>query len=60
MAPQRLNVPVPSQATGVGVVITCRLCDDGPCFTVWSDPSYSHYFWNQLTAIATELGGPTT
>ena len=42
---------------GVGVVITCRLCGDGPRFTVWSDPSYSHYFWNQLTAIGTELGG---
>jgi hypothetical protein len=27
---------------------------------VWSDPSYSHYFWNQLAAIATELGGLTT
>ena len=44
---------------GVGVVITCRLCTDGPRFTVWSDPSYSDYFWNHLTAIATELGGLT-
>lgn len=42
---------------GVGVVLTCRAADDGPCFTVWSDPSYSHYFWNQLLVIATELGG---
>jgi hypothetical protein len=24
---------------------------------LWSDPSYSHYFWTQLLAIATELGG---
>ena len=31
-----------------------------PRFTVWSDPSYGHYFWNQLAAIATELGGLTT
>jgi sarcosine oxidase, subunit gamma len=42
---------------GVGVVITCRTFAEGPRFTVWSDPSYSHYFWNQLAAIATELGG---
>ncbi|MEJ1965105.1 MAG: methylglutamate dehydrogenase [Gammaproteobacteria bacterium] len=42
---------------GVGVVLTCRSAGDGPSFTVWSDPSYSHYFWNQLLAIATELGG---
>ena len=42
---------------GVGVVLTCRASSDGPRFTVWSDPSYSHYFWNQLLAIATELGG---
>ena len=42
---------------GVSVVIACCLCTDGPRFTVWSDPSYSHYFWHQLTLIATELGG---
>ena len=42
---------------GVGVVLTCRASNDGPRFTVWSDPSYSHYFWNQLLAIATDLGG---
>ena len=42
---------------GVSVVLTCRAFSDGPRFTVWSDPSYSHYFWNQLLAIATELGG---
>ena len=45
---------------GVSVVITCRTSSEGPCFTVWSDPSYRHYFWNQLAAIATELGGLTT
>ncbi len=45
---------------GVAVVITCRASTDGPRFTVWCDPSYSHYFWHQLTAIATELGGLTT
>jgi sarcosine oxidase gamma subunit len=45
---------------GVSVVLTCRTSAEGPRFTVWSDPSYSHYFWHQLTAIATELGGPTT
>ena len=45
---------------GVSVVITCRALSDGPRFTVWSDPSYSHYFWTQLAAIATELGGPLT
>ena len=42
---------------GVGVVLACRASSDGPRFTVWSDPSYSHYFWNQLLAIATDLGG---
>jgi hypothetical protein len=42
---------------GVGVVLACRTSSDGPRFTVWSDPSYSHYFWNQLLAIATDLGG---
>jgi sarcosine oxidase gamma subunit len=44
---------------GVSVVITCRTSAEGSCFTLWSDPSYSHYFWHQLAAIATELGGPT-
>ncbi|MEJ0039784.1 MAG: hypothetical protein WDO68_27705 [Gammaproteobacteria bacterium] len=44
---------------GVGVVITCRISPEGPRFTVWSDPSYSRYFWHQLAAIATELGGLT-
>lgn len=44
---------------GVSVVITCRAAAEGPRFTVWSDPSYSHYFLNQLAAIATELGGLT-
>jgi sarcosine oxidase, subunit gamma len=44
---------------GVSVVITCRTATDGPRFTVWSDPSYSHYFWTHLAAIATELGGPS-
>ena len=42
---------------GVAVVLTCRASNDGPRFTVWSDPSYSHYFWNQLLAIATDMGG---
>jgi sarcosine oxidase, subunit gamma len=45
---------------GVSVVITCRICPEGSRFIVWSDPSYSHYFWHQLAAIATELGGPTS
>jgi len=42
---------------GVGVVIACRPDADGARFTIWSDPSYSHYFWTQLLAIATDLGG---
>lgn len=45
---------------GVSVVITCRTSAEGSRFTLWSDPSYSHYFWHQLTAIVTELGGPTS
>jgi sarcosine oxidase gamma subunit len=44
---------------GVGVVLTCRALSEGSRFTVWSDPSYSHYFSHQLAAIATELGGLT-
>ena len=42
---------------GVGVVIACRPGADGARFTIWSDPSYSHYFWTQLLAIATSMGG---
>jgi sarcosine oxidase gamma subunit len=42
---------------GVAVVLACRAAEGGPRFTVWSDPSYSHYFWHQLLAIATTLGG---
>jgi hypothetical protein len=42
---------------GVSVVLTCRASTGGSCFTLWSDPSYSHYFWHQLLAIATGLGG---
>jgi hypothetical protein len=42
---------------GVGAIVVCRSSAQGSCFTVWSDPSYSHYFWNQLLAIAVGLGG---
>ena len=42
---------------GVAVVLACRPVASGACFTVWSDPSYRHYFLHQLTAIATDLGG---
>jgi hypothetical protein len=45
---------------GVGAIVVCRPSAEGPCFTVWSDPSYSHYFWNQLLAIAVGLGGAAT
>ena len=44
---------------GVSVVITCRTDSDGARFTLWSDPSYSHYFWSHLAALVTELGGLT-
>jgi hypothetical protein len=36
---------------GVSVVLACRQLPRGPRFTVWSDPSYSHYFYSQLRAI---------
>jgi hypothetical protein len=36
---------------GVSVVLACRQLPGGPRFTVWSDPSYSHYFYSQLRAI---------
>jgi len=42
---------------GVSAVLTCRTSNGESCFTVWSDPSFSHYFWNELLALATELGG---
>jgi hypothetical protein len=42
---------------GVGVVIACRPGADGARFTIWSDPSYGSYFWTQLLAIATGMGG---
>jgi sarcosine oxidase, subunit gamma len=42
---------------GVSVVLLCQPLIGGSRFTVWSDPSYRHYFWTQLLAIATELGG---
>lgn len=45
---------------GIGTTIVCRTSGDGSSFTVWSDPSYSHYFWNQLLAIAVGLGGAAT
>jgi sarcosine oxidase gamma subunit len=41
---------------GVSIVLACRPTLGGPCFTVWSDPSYSHYFWNELLAIAASSG----
>jgi len=36
---------------GVSVVLTCRTLPGGPRFTVWSDPSYSHYFHSELQTI---------
>lgn len=42
---------------GVAVVLACRPAAHGPRFTVWSDPSYRHYFLHQLMAIVTDLGG---
>jgi hypothetical protein len=42
---------------GVGTTILCRTSGEGSAFTVWIDPSYSHYFWDQLLAIAIGLGG---
>ena len=36
---------------GVSIVLACRQLPQGPRFTVWSDPSYSHYFYSQLRAI---------
>jgi hypothetical protein len=45
---------------GIGATLVCRASNEGSSFTVWSDPSYSHYFWNQLLAIAVGLGGAAT
>jgi hypothetical protein len=42
---------------GVSAVLTCRSSNGESCFIVWSDPSFSHYFWTELLAIATDLGG---
>ena len=42
---------------GISVVLVCRPSADGPRFTAWIDPSYGHYFWTQLLALATQPGG---
>ena len=40
---------------GVSVVLTCQQHATGPRFTVWSDPSYRHYFHSELHNIVGEL-----
>lgn len=42
---------------GVSVVLACRRLPAGPCFTLWSDLSYSAYFHSQLHAIAADIRG---
>jgi sarcosine oxidase subunit gamma len=42
---------------GVGVVAWPRPEAAGPGVTVWTDPSYGHYFWSTLLEIGRELEG---
>jgi sarcosine oxidase, subunit gamma len=42
---------------GVGVVVIVRADVAGPRVTIWSDPSYSHYFWNTVLEVVRDLGG---
>lgn len=55
-APDRGEVLLTSMI-GVGVVAIVRREEDGPHITLWSDPSYAHYFWTTLLEVAADLDG---
>lgn len=42
---------------GVAVVAIVRATAAEPRLTIWSDPSYAHYFWTTLLEVAADLGG---
>lgn len=42
---------------GVAVVVIVRAGIAGPRLTIWSDPTYAHYFWTTLLEVVTDLGG---
>jgi len=44
---------------GVGVVAWPRRVADGPAVTLWSDPSFAHYFYNTLLEVGRDQGGVT-
>jgi sarcosine oxidase gamma subunit len=44
---------------GVGVLAWPRRSDSGPALTLWSDPSFAHYFWNTLLDVGRATGSVT-
>jgi sarcosine oxidase, subunit gamma len=55
-APEAAAGPVVyTSMVGVGVLALPRSA--GPSLTLWSDPSFAHYFWTTLLEVAGDLGG---
>lgn len=44
---------------GVSVVAWPRRSDDGPSVTLWTDPSFAHYFCTMLLEVARDVGSVT-
>lgn len=41
---------------GVSVIVIARRAGNDMTYTIWCDPSFGHYLWSTLAAIATGLG----
>ena len=41
---------------GVGVAVIARRTGSDVTYTIWCDPSFSHYLWSTLAEIATGIG----
>lgn len=55
-APEVMAGPVVyTSMIGVGVLALPR--SSGPSVTLWSDPSFAHYFWTTLLEVADDMGG---
>ena len=48
---------VMTSMVGVAVVAVPRPGAHGPELELWTDPSFAHYFWTTLVALAADLGG---
>jgi sarcosine oxidase subunit gamma len=44
---------------GVGVVAWPQRTEDGAALTLWSDPSFAHYFWSTLVEVGRSAGSVT-